>query len=412
MRSIRRPVTLLAGVTAAVLATAPAQATTFRFAPAADTYASAAGPGRDHGLRPYMKVDASPRRRAYLRFRVHGLNGPVAQATLVLYALSDAGPAGVTARRVRRPAWRETALSYATAPALGASVSRAGGFAARARVKLDVTPLVAGSGVVDVGLSTRSTRALRFATRESARPPKLVVQTPTRPPAAPGWVNVVDDRFDAGGVPAHWKLYDGPYGSDPHNCATPSHVSVSGGAMHMLMRHETSGRCGSTWYTAGMQIARGYGSVDQRVTVRWRIVPNGVSSHRIIPMRFPDTGSWPAAGEEDYCEGGALTGCSTFLHYGPRSPGAQVFGDHAFSPGLLNWHVMRFQRLHHVITAWIDDMVSPAWTYVGDATTLPDTVKRVVLQQECHSGGCPAATTGSEDVQIDWITIDDPAPAA
>jgi hypothetical protein len=73
---------------------------------------------------------------------------------------------------------------------------------------------------------------------------------------------------------------------------------------------------------------------------------------------------------------------------------------------------MRFQRFHHVITAWIDDMASPAWTYVGDATTLPDTVKRVVLQQECHSSGCPAATTGSEDIQIDWIKIDDPASSA
>jgi hypothetical protein len=126
-------------------------------------------------------------------------------------------------------------------------------------------------------------------------------------------------------------------------------------------------------------------------------------------MRFPDTGSWPAAGEEDYCEGDALTGCSTFLHYGPQSPGGQVFGDHWLRPGLLSWHVVRFQRLDHVVTAWIDNMATPAWRYVGNATTLPDTVKRVVLQQECHSGGCPAGTRGSEDIQIDWITIDDPA---
>jgi hypothetical protein len=33
----------------------------------------------------------------------------------------------------------------------------------------------------------------------------------------------------------------------------------------------------------------------------------------------------------------------------------------------------------------------------------------VVLQQECRSSGCPAGTTGTEDIQIDWITVDNPA---
>jgi hypothetical protein len=33
----------------------------------------------------------------------------------------------------------------------------------------------------------------------------------------------------------------------------------------------------------------------------------------------------------------------------------------------------------------------------------------VVLQQECRPSGCPAETTGTEDIQIDWITVDNPA---
>jgi hypothetical protein len=41
--------------------------------------------------------------------------------------------------------------------------------------------------------------------------------------------------------------------------------------------------------------------------------------------------------------------------------------------------------------------------------TLPDTVKQVVLQQECEHQGCPSGTAGTEDIQIDWITIDNPA---
>jgi hypothetical protein len=226
---------------------------------------------------------------------------------------------------------------------------------------------------------------------------------PTAPPSA-GWTVVVNDQFNAGGVPSHWGLYDGPYGSGPHNCATPSHVSVSGGSMHMLMAYEASGDCGAGWYTGGMQIDQSFGAIDQRVTVRFRIVRDGVSGHHIIPMRWPDTAPWPAGGEEDYCEGSSLTGCSTYLHYG--SSNSQVSHDYSFD--LTQWHVVRFTRLDHRITAYVDDMSTPIWSYSGSASTLPDTVKRTVLQQECKSS-CPSGTSGSEDIQIDWITIENPA---
>jgi hypothetical protein len=239
----------------------------------------------------------------------------------------------------------------------------------------------------------------------------LFVAAPLASASTP-WVRVVDDRFDSGGVPAHWDLYDGPYGSGTGNCASPAHLWVGGGAMHLLMRWEASGRCGAAWYTAGMQVAPEYWSVDQRVTLRWRVVSAGATSHRIIPMRFPDSAPWPAGGEEDYCEGSAVTGCSTFLHYGSTAPGSQVMTDYAIGSGLGSWHTMRFQRRGHVVKAWIATFTTPAWTYRGDATTLPDTIKRVVLQQECRSAGCPSGTTGTEDIQIDWIRIADPPPAS
>jgi hypothetical protein len=226
---------------------------------------------------------------------------------------------------------------------------------------------------------------------------------PTPPPST-GWTAVVNDQFNSGGVPSHWSLYDGPYGSGPQNCATPSHVSVSGGYMHMLMKYETSGNCGAGWYTAGMQIQTSDGGIDQRVTVRFRVVRNGVSAHHIIPMRWPDNdASWPAGGEEDFCEGSSVTGCSTYLHYGASN--SQV--SHGYSFDLTQWHTVRFSRLNHVVKAYIDDMSTPVWSYTGSASTLPDTLKRTVLQQECQSS-CPSGTTGSEDIQIDWITIEDP----
>jgi hypothetical protein len=228
-------------------------------------------------------------------------------------------------------------------------------------------------------------------------------------PAQASWTKVVNDRFDSGGVPDHWHLYDGPYGSDPHNCASPSHASVSDGYLHMRMSYEQSGPCGAGWYTAGMMLDKAFGAVDQRVAVKWRIVPDGVSSHRIIPMRFPNDDPWPAGGEQDLCEGGGLDGCSTFLHYGDVAPGEQVWHPYG-NLDLTNWHVMGFVVKNNAMSSWIDNWVTPAWLYWGTATTLPDTVKRVVLQQECHPAGCPDTTTGSEDIQIDWITVSNWTP--
>lgn len=242
--------------------------------------------------------------------------------------------------------------------------------------------------------STRATTTTTSGRRQSA------------PAAATGWVNVVNDQFSSGGVPAHWRRYDGPYGSGPRNCATPSHGSVSGGSMHLLMRHKASGRCGAGWYTAGMMLDRSFASVDQRVTVRFRVVSDGVSGHHIIPMRFPPGAPWPQGGEEDYCEGSGSSGCHTFLHYGDKAS-TQVLHRHAFD--LSQWHTVRFERRNHVVKAYIDDLRTPVWTYRGSSRTLPDTKKQVVLQQECRPSGCPAGATGTEDIQIDWITVDNPA---
>ncbi len=223
------------------------------------------------------------------------------------------------------------------------------------------------------------------------------------PPAAGTsvtWVTVVDDNFGRlDTIPSHWTLYNGPYHSGKENCAEPSHDVVSGGVLHLLLSHEASGACGAGWYSGGLALMS-LGSVDQQVTVRFRILDQGASGHHIIPMRWPDaTGA--AYAEQDYCESDSLDACSSFLHYGTGLE--QVY--HTYHVDLSQWHTFRFQRIGYTITAWVDDMTHPAWTYQGTATTLPPVPAHVVLQQECHPQGCPSGTTGLEDIQIAWITV-------
>jgi hypothetical protein len=223
-------------------------------------------------------------------------------------------------------------------------------------------------------------------------------------PAPSGWATVVDDQFNSGSVPSHWDAYNGPYGSGVQNCAVPSQDTVSGGYLHLTMSYQTSGICGAGWYTGGLALS-GFSSVDQRVTVRFRVLSSGgASSHLIIPMRWPDNdSSWPSGGEEDYFEGDSNAAMTTFLHYG--SSNSQVSSPD-YRVDLSQWHTVQTTRLNHVVTVSID---GAAWTYSGSKTTLPDTLKHVVLQQECQGNGCPSGTSGSQDIQIDWITVENPA---
>jgi hypothetical protein len=249
------------------------------------------------------------------------------------------------------------------------------------------------------------TRRPRPSPTKAATP----VPTPTPPPTpAPiangGWTTVVDDEFNSGSLPSHWSAYDGPYGSGVQNCAAPSQDTVSGGYLHLTMSYRTSGACGAGWYTGGLALS-GFSTVDQRITVRFRIVDVGsVTSHLIVPMRWVDNdASWPAGGEEDYFEGDSNGGMNTFLHYSSRN--SQVYSP-TYSVDLAQWHTIRTTRLNNVVTVSID---GASWSYSGSTTTLPDTLKHVVLQQECQTTGCPGGTSGSQDIQIDWITVDNPA---
>jgi hypothetical protein len=181
--------------------------------------------------------------------------------------------------------------------------------------------------------------------------------------------------------------------------------------MKLLMAYEASGACGAGWYTGGLSLAGEYASVNERITLRFRVVntnPAKVRSHRIIPMHFGDdqTPSWPYGGEADYCEGSSLTGCSTFLHYYGSSRDDRVTKNYAVN--LSRWNVIRVERRDHRVSVFLNDMATPVWRYVGNATTVPDVPQRVVLQQECRSTGCPPASLAddTEIIEIDWITVD------
>jgi calcineurin-like phosphoesterase family protein len=162
-----------------------ANTASYTFAPVADSYVAGDVTGTNYGTSATLKVDGSPDYRSYLRFNVNEIQGTVTQATLRLYSTSSSAT-GYRVGSVISNTWDEAQLTYANAPALGLVVSSSGNFSSGNWVSVNVTSLVTGNGVYDLGLSTTSTSSINFNSRDAAsNVPQLVIQTlsDSAPPA-------------------------------------------------------------------------------------------------------------------------------------------------------------------------------------------------------------------------------------
>jgi hypothetical protein len=67
--------------------------------------------------------------------------------------------------------------------------------------------------------------------------------------------------------------------------------------------------------------------------------------------------------------------------------------------------VLKVIHQNNRVRIYIDGVLS--WDYQGTATTVPNAVRRAVLQQECPSS-CPAASHAgqTERIEVDYVTID------
>ena len=145
--------------------------------PVADAFVSSATPRRNFGRAGTLAVDRSPVTRAYLRFRVRGLAGPIRSATLKLYATRVRGR-GLRVTSVRSRAWSERRITFASAPKLGPTVARTK-IVRRGWVAIDVTRLVRRAGTVNLALTfAPPSGKIVFASREARRrAPRLVVSS-------------------------------------------------------------------------------------------------------------------------------------------------------------------------------------------------------------------------------------------
>jgi hypothetical protein len=228
------------------------------------------------------------------------------------------------------------------------------------------------------------------------------------------WHLVLADQFNGSAVDtSKWTILDGSLGSAPYTCSAPRQASESGGALHLRFSYlatkpasctnSPSHWTSATVYLSGSKFPAGL-SNNARITLRARVTDvGGVAAHRILPMRWPRAGV-VYAGEQDFCEGSELVGsCDTYLHYG--STDSTQISKSTSSIDRSVWHTYRAEQSGTTVRFFVDNLTTPVWTYYGNTTTVPQTIKQVVLQQECESS-CPVGTSGSETIDIDWITVE------
>jgi hypothetical protein len=178
----------VAGICAAFLvAGAPdvARAQAAELAAVADTTLDARRPHRAFGSARTLRLSASPRRRALLRFDLRRVPGPLAAARLRLHVAGH--PRGrLTVQPLAAGArWSERRTTFDRAPRTAAGGIRSDRLA-RGWVEIDVAAVVTAGRRADLGLAApRAT----LGSRESSRSPVLVVTTRpppfTAPPVAP-----------------------------------------------------------------------------------------------------------------------------------------------------------------------------------------------------------------------------------
>ncbi|HEX9832200.1 MAG TPA: DNRLRE domain-containing protein, partial [Mycobacterium sp.] len=166
---------------------------TLTFTPTADSYVDASKATTNYGTSSALRADAAPDVRSYLRFNVQVGTGTVTRATLRIFA-NSASSSGISARSVSG-SWTESTINYNNRPAMGGTnIGSSGPAVTGTWLSMDVTPLVAGNGNIDIGVLTAGSTAISLASRESVNDPQLVVEFSTggggdaEPPTVPGGV--------------------------------------------------------------------------------------------------------------------------------------------------------------------------------------------------------------------------------
>ena len=314
-----------------MMASSPAEAATVSAAASADAYVSSASPNTKYGGAKQLRVSGTPTQRTYLRFNLSGVSGTVTQATLTLHPTAAAAvplevhPTGAT--------WKESSVTFATAPPVGAAVVGSVGTVPASSVDIDVTSAVTGNGEVDLAVvvpsgSTSSTAVAEFASREVAKSkPTLTVTTATTPPppdtAPPATPTGLSAVAGDGSVSLTWTA-----NTESDLASYRVYRSVNGsGASPVLVASPTQAGFTDTGVSNGT-------TYDYRVSAVDRTANESAQSGAVTAR--PTVSSGPCSSSGDYSAGVLGTpGLAAYWRLGDRA-GTTACEARGVAPGTYN----------------------------------------------------------------------------
>ncbi len=146
---------------------------TSKLVPVADTFVDASRPTLKFGSQTNLRAGITPETISYLRFDLSSVN-EVISAKLRVFGTTN-GSSSANLRGVADDQWQESAMTYATRPAVGAVAGTAGGKKDEWR-EYDVTALAQQDELLSVALTGAGDKTSDYASRETgANAPQLIV---------------------------------------------------------------------------------------------------------------------------------------------------------------------------------------------------------------------------------------------
>lgn len=145
----------------------------------ADTYVDESRSSQSFGAATTLKTDQGPDQQALLRFEVPASSGTVKSALLRLYVTNKSGKG--PALYLASGAWTESGTTWSNRPQPTGAAIVALGRVSVGWLEIDVTSAIISAGAPSFLLLPTSSDGMYFSSRESTRPPELVLVTSGAP---------------------------------------------------------------------------------------------------------------------------------------------------------------------------------------------------------------------------------------
>jgi hypothetical protein len=152
---------------------------TVTLTPIADTYVRSDATGTSYGTATQLDVDGSPIQTSYLKWDLSSLAGRTIQSATLQVRVTDTGSTGLqTVHVVDDTSWGETAMTYATRPAIGASIGTLGPTNTNTSYTITLTGSALQSklgALLSLAFDSSDADGVHLGSRETSSPVRLVL---------------------------------------------------------------------------------------------------------------------------------------------------------------------------------------------------------------------------------------------